>query len=166
MPLNIPQQLFRAQARSDYEVYQLLARRHPCHRLHYLQMATEKLAKVYFWRNGVFPGFSHHRFEPFLGALDSSGRGDFHRMFGYSDPRRFALQKASIFGLALRLQNLVPGGGNNGPNPEYPWPPNRPAESPIAYTFPEWQLWSESTTGRRLRRFVENLLGDYQSYLP
>jgi hypothetical protein len=164
VPLNIPQQLFLDQARSDYEIYRHLSRRHPSHRLHYLQMATEKLAKVYFWRNGVFPGFSHHRFEPFLRALDSSGRTDFHRMFGYADARRFAVQKAAIFSLALLLQNLAPGGGNNGPNPEYPWPPNLPTLAPISYNFSEWRLWSETTPGRRLRQFVENLLDYYPVY--
>lgn len=71
-----------------------------------------------------------------------------------------------INGLATRLQNLALAGGNIGPNPEYPWPPNMPANGPLSYTFPEWQDWNETTSGRRLKIFVENLLQNYLSYFP
>jgi len=87
-------------------------------------------------------------------------------MFGYVDRQRFDLQKASIFDLAQRLQNLAPAGGNSGPNPEYPWPPNMPTNGPLSYNFPEWLDWNEATSGRRLRFFVETLLQDYLSYFP
>ena len=70
MPLNIQQQLFLDQARSDYEIYEHLWHQNTCHRLHYLQMCTEKLAKVYFWRNGHSPGLNHFVFVPFLLDLD------------------------------------------------------------------------------------------------
>ena len=72
MPLNAPQSLFLDQARSDYEIFQFLSRRNVCHRLHYLQMCTEKLAKVYFWRHGNSPGLRHDKFAPFLRDLDTS----------------------------------------------------------------------------------------------
>jgi hypothetical protein len=165
VPLNVPQQLFLDQARSDYEIYGYLSRRDTCHRLHYLQMCTEKLAKVYFWRGGVFPGYGHHKFEPFLRALDTN-RPDFYLMFGYKELRRFNLQKPSIFNLASRLQNLAPSGGNLGPNPEYPWPPNRPTQGPLTHAFVEWSDWNESTAGRRLRFFVSDLLNNYMNYFP
>jgi hypothetical protein len=166
VPRNIPQQLFLEQARSDYEVFGLLSRRNICHRLHYLQMSTEKLAKVYFWRHGRFPGFGHHRFAPFLRDLESSRTADFHRMFSYKDPRRFDSQKTAILDLATRIQELAPAHGNNGPNPEYPWPPNLPTTSPLVHPFTEWHDWSDSATGRRLRYFVENLLQNYPTLFP
>jgi len=153
VPLNTPQQLFLDQARSDYEIYDYLSRKNNCHRLHYLQMCTEKLAKVYFWRHGHSPGLNHFVLVRFL--LDLDPRPDFHQMFGYVDRQRFDLQKASIFDLAQRLQDLAPAGGNSGPNPEYPWPPRatsgpkigRRASSP---TFPiRWTGWFPSFTSRR-----------------
>ncbi len=164
MPLNVPQQLMINQARSDYEIFIHLRGVDVCHRLHYLQMSTEKLAKVYFWRNMSFPGFSHHTFEPFLRSLEA--RPDFHQMFGYRDRRRFDLQKEPIFDLATRLQNLAPASGNDGRNPEYPWPPKHPSISPLSFKYPEWQDWSETTPGRRLKGFVENLLTHYLVYFP
>ena len=46
---------FLAQARSDWNVYRLLSesREPSCHALHYLQMATEKLAKAYRMRESA-----------------------------------------------------------------------------------------------------------------
>lgn len=159
MPLNVPQRLFLDQARSDYAVFRLLSRGEVCHRLHYLQMSTEKLAKAYFWRNGSFPGFGHHKFEPLLRALES--RRDFHTLFGYRDPRRFSSQKSAIFDLATKIQSLAPAHGNNVQNPEYPWPPTMPTTGPLIHQFAEWQDWNHTTAGRRLKYFVENLLQNY-----
>ena len=164
MPINAPQQLFLDQARSDYEIYKRLARQNVCHRLHYLQMCTEKLSKVWFWRQMNPPAGGHHTFEPFLRALKTSGRADFHRWFGYSDPRRLAPQWPAILNLASRIQNLAPGPSN--PNPEYPWPRNLPARSPLSHPPPEWEDWSTTTAGRRLKTFVENLLRHYPVYFP
>ena len=166
MSLKIPQSLFLDQARSDYEVYGRLRGAAECHRLHYLQMCTEKLAKVYFWRNGNPVGLKHHVFEPFLRDLETSRPRDFHQMFGYVAARRFSHLKSSILDLASRIQNLAPGGRNPGPNPEYPWPPAMPTLGPLAYSFPEWRDWNQTTAGRRLHEFVRNLLENYSTYFP
>jgi hypothetical protein len=164
VPLNTPQRLFLDQARSDYDIYRRLARQDVCHRLHYLQMCTEKLSKAWFWRSMSPPGGGHHTFVPFLRALDTSGRADFHRMFGYSNVRRFVSQWPFLLHLASRIQNLAPGMTN--PNPEYPWPRNLPTEGPLAYTFPEWQDWNTTTAGRRLNYFLGHLLEHYLVYFP
>jgi hypothetical protein len=165
VPLNGPQRLFLDQSRSDYEMFRFLGRRDVCHRLHYLQMCTEKLSKVYLWRNGNFPGFGHDKFEPFLNHLDAI-RSDLHGMFGYRDVRHFTLKKPSILDLARSIQRLAPAHGNNGPNPEYPWPPNMPTTSPLVHTFTEWADWNHSVAGRRLKYFVENLLENYPVIFP
>ena len=89
MPNNVPQQLFLRQARSDYEIFESLSPCDICHRLHYLQMCMEKLAKVYFWRSGQSPGFRHDKFEPLLRDLDTTRTADFYRMFGYQDQTLF-----------------------------------------------------------------------------
>ena len=164
MPLNIPEQLFLDQARSDYEVYEVLSRLNMCHRLHYLQMCAAKLAKAYLWRGGVSPGLRHDKSELFLRAL--AIRRDFHEMFGYKHRRRFDLLWPAILGLAIRIQNLAPAGKNIGPNPEYPWPPTNPTTGPLTYDFPEWRDWRRTTPGNRLKYFVENLLRNYDVYFP
>ena len=45
------------------------------------------------------------------------------------------------FDLARHIQELAPAHGNNGPNPEYPWPPTLPTSSPLVHPFAEWQDW-------------------------
>jgi hypothetical protein len=165
VPLNVPQQLLLDQARSDYDVFRFLSRRDVCHRIHYLQMCTEKLSKVFLWRNNHFPGFRHNTFEPFLDHLKNN-RPDLYDMFGYRDVRRFNLQWASILNLARRIQNLAPAHGNNGPNPEYPWPPLTPTFSPLVHPFTEWHDWNSSIAGRRMKHFVENLLQNYAALFP
>jgi hypothetical protein len=129
-------------------------------------MCSEKLAKVHFWRHGYFPGFGHHKFAPFLRDLGTSRVADFHRMFGYKDLRRFKGQETAILDLATRIQELAPAHGNNGANPEYPWPPNMPTASPLVHPFVEWHDWIDSVARRRLRYFVENLLQNYLALFP
>jgi len=128
-------------------------------------MCTEKLSKVYFWRNGSFPGFGHDKFEPFLTQLDAT-RPDLYGMFGYRDVGRFTLQKTFILDLARRIQKLAPAHGNTGPNPEYPWPPTMPTTSPLVHPFTEWDDWNNSVAGRLLRYFVEHLLQNYLAIFP
>ena len=41
-----------------------------------------------------------------------------------------------------------------------------PTTSPLVHTFMEWQDWSDSLAGRRLRYFVENLLQNYSVLFP
>lgn len=122
------------------------------------------LAKDYFWRGMVFPGFHHNKFVLFLRALATCA--DFHEMFGYRRKPRFELRKNSIFDLATRIQNLAPAHGNDGPNPEYPWPPKLPTTSPLVFPYLEWRDSNETTAGRRLGYFVQNLLSQYLHYFP
>ncbi len=62
---------YAAQSRSDFAVYRLyLVDAEECHRLHYLQMACEKIAKAYRLRNPVSFSFddlySHVVFSKFI----------------------------------------------------------------------------------------------------
>lgn len=164
VPLNGPQRLFLDQANSDYGIYLHCKQKSVCHRLHYLQMCTEKLSKVWFWRLLSTPGRGHWTFEPFLRGLETSGRTDFHEMFGYSNAKRFQLLKPKIFDIARRIQDLAPG--LNNANPEYPWPRNFPIAGPLKHSFAEWHDWSSTVAGRRLHDFVKNVLANYTSYFP
>ena len=64
--MNEQQRLFFVQAAADYELFQSLRKvgKYRCHAFHYLQMATEKLSKAYFWKAG-FPGKGHAMFRRF-----------------------------------------------------------------------------------------------------
>ena len=65
---------------------------------------------------------------------------------------------------ALRIQQLAPGPTNA--NPEYPWPRNLPTDSPLTHLFTEFQDWSTTTAGLRVKTFVETILRDYAVYFP
>ena len=70
--MNACQRLWWEQTASDYEVFRLLREQGAvhCHLLHYLQMATEKLGKAYFWRTGRPPTKkSHASVVKFLQAI-------------------------------------------------------------------------------------------------
>ena len=41
-----------------------------------------------------------------------------------------------------------------------------PLPRPLVHAFTEWQDWSESVAGRRLRYFIENLLQNYLAIFP
>ena len=71
--MNPQQAVFLVQARSDFGVFETMrsiATIHPCHLLHYLQMATEKLGKAHAWKHG--PNTTSHRaMVGFLKSLKS-----------------------------------------------------------------------------------------------
>ena len=80
-----PQQdLWLRQALSDYNLFRQLRhdRHEPCHILHYLQMATEKLSKAYLWRAGHPPPKTHTGFVRFLRALRDRNDQDLQRIAG------------------------------------------------------------------------------------
>lgn len=60
---------FGAQAHSDYKTYEILRKTlgvERCHQLHYLQMATEKLAKTFLTRPFSPPKLTHTTFAKFV----------------------------------------------------------------------------------------------------
>jgi hypothetical protein len=66
--MNRIQDLWWQQARSDHQLFTSLRGTGcaQCHLLHYLQMATEKIAKAYFWRSGSAPPKSHAGFAQLM----------------------------------------------------------------------------------------------------
>jgi hypothetical protein len=124
---------FLRQARSDFEVFQLLSEQDgsrvpECHPLHYLQMATEKLAKAAFIALGVQVGyrFSHVAFSH---IPDHLCRRDVAHALGWQDFRAYQRFLARTAGLFRAIDELSPGvgpqqpggGSSEGPNAEYPW---------------------------------------------
>lgn len=164
------QALWWEQARSDHGVLVLL-RRHgaaPCHQLHYLQMVTEKLGKAYFWRKGVPPAKSHAYFVRFLRALASRSGNDRQRIaesFGFGRADDFENWIPTITPLAYDVERLSPDfAGDNGPNPEYPWPRLAPAHAPASFRFDVWTQLTDTGRGKQLLRVIDAAVVGFPRY--
>jgi hypothetical protein len=68
------------------------------------------------------------------------------------------------FPLAYNLQNLAPAEANNGPNPEYPWPHEKPAHCPADATFTLWPVTGATGRMRRLVEFVATAIDRFGTY--
>jgi hypothetical protein len=99
--MNAQQQAFLDQAQSDYAVYQFLNGQAACHRLHYLQMATEKLGKAYFWGTTTPPRNIHEYFYRFLRAI--STRQDIAAAIGFANAQDLTTVINRVIGLADAL---------------------------------------------------------------
>jgi hypothetical protein len=150
---------FRQQALSDYAVFRHLTTQADipiCHRLHYLQMATEKLAKSLLLVGSNAPNErSHYALVPFLRMLP--GRPDIRARLKWADnPQQFKTYiDRKIIPWAEKIQNLVPVGGSDRLNPEYPWL-NGSGEvaCPATYGFPEFS----KVELIRFATFIDNLI--------
>lgn len=154
--MNARQSAFTRQAQSDWSVFRHLrpvgprwwigARRAwcgivgvhpfsfaPCHELHYLQMATEKLAKA-----------------DYQAALHRSGRAAFRRLLtdppnnpgaiaplGFADLASLTRWQGSVSLIVGAIEDLAPQIADHRglPNPEYPWPRGTENQAPVDYSF-------------------------------
>lgn len=112
-----------------------------CHRLHYLQMVSEKLAKAMLTPPAsTSPApTSHAAFVRMLRTLKT--RPDIRRRLGYRDTTSFGRYINSLLELAERIEGLAPDqGGLTKPNPEYPWEDLGTGQirAPAEYRFPEF----------------------------
>lgn len=166
--MNQSQRLWWEQVRSDYQILLLLGERGApaCHQLHYLQMITEKLGKAYSWRTGVPPSKSHASFVRFFQTLDNRKRADRDRiaqLLGFKSAAQFETWIASIAPLAHAIEQLAPAlAGDNGPNPEYPWPRSAPTHAPVSYDFPVWVQLKGS--GRQLLKVIGTAIQQFPNY--
>lgn len=160
------QRLFLVQAKSAFEVYQVLNAHkslHHCHALHYLQMATELLAKANAWRSGPV-GTSHRALVGFLRSLSSNTKAQ--KQLGYDrGNENWAHTIRKIIPVAERLQNMAPSLAADGPNPEYPWPADAPTVAPVEYKFPVWAELTETPYGRALVTLIRNLFAAAEEYM-
>lgn len=132
-----------AQAQDDYAVFCDFKRRtdiRMCQKLHYLQMATEKLAKAFLSPPaGGCPPMIHTALVRFLQI--SKGRPEIRRRMGYgSDHRAYCSYIDSLIGIAMQIEALAPTSGKQQPNPEYPWVNQDGAVmTPATYSFSEFR---------------------------
>jgi HEPN domain-containing protein len=169
--MNEAQELWWEQAKSDLAVFVCLRRVgvHPCHMLHYLQMAAEKISKAYLWRSGTAPPRSHVGLMRFLRALlgRSRSRADLQRIaevFEFTRPRDMDAWVRQIAPFASDLQNLAPAEANDGPNPEYPWPHEAPKHCPATHSFELWARLRDHQQGRTLLKFIEHAINRFDQY--
>jgi len=155
-----PHELWWLQAKSDHDVFIRLRRWgvKPCHQLHYLQMATEKLGKAYFWRSGTPPRRTHAafvRFMRFLGHIRGAERERAASVLAFSRYQDLRSWINSVLPLAYELQRLAPDLAHDGPNPEYPWPPSAPRYVPAEFEFDVWKQLTETGKGRQLVQVID-----------
>ncbi len=117
---------FRRQAVSDYQIFKRFSTPNSevayCHRLHFLQMATEKLAKSFLIGSASeSPKKTHLALVRFLRVL--SGNPDIRERLKFgNNPKQFKAYIDRLIPLAARIEALAPIGGDlERLNPEYPW---------------------------------------------
>lgn len=166
--MNSFQQVWWEQAKSDHDTFVVIRGLGvaQCHSLHYLQMATEKIAKAYFWRSGSPPPRSHAGFAQFLrflGQTRSSEKQRVARLFTFNRFTDFQKWIRAVLPMAYDLEHLAPALADNGPNPEYPWPHKLPRFSPANHDFPIWPLLL-SGQGRDLMRVLDIAVNQFPEY--
>lgn len=135
---------FFVQAWSDYQIFlKLNTPQCPmCHKLHYLQMTTEKLAKGFLchFSGGDAPAKKTHIvFSQFLKV--SKSRKSFKEQLGYSgNSMAYNSYVDSLMPLAEKIEKLAPIGRNfDQVNPEYPWKDHEGnIRCPAKYNFPSF----------------------------
>jgi hypothetical protein len=130
-------------------------------------MASEKIAKAYFWRTGHPPPKSHTGFKSFLKALLVRSPRELNgiaRLFRFTRVKDFERWVTQVLGLARDLENLAPSESNDGPNPEYPWPHAAPVHYPAGHTFRLWVVLANSGRGRKLLEFIDAAVERFPDY--
>jgi hypothetical protein len=135
---------FLLQACSDYAIFKSLSQSPAtpeCHRLHYLQMATEKLAKHHacLGTNGP-PKKTHAALVSLLRQIPNMPQ--MRQMMGYSrNPGGFTAYIKSLLPVATLIEELAPVGGElHRLNAEYPWEDGKGTLlCPHAYSYPEFR---------------------------
>ncbi|MEX0715168.1 MAG: hypothetical protein WD066_01205 [Planctomycetaceae bacterium] len=159
--MNEQQRLYLVQARSDWRVHRRLKSEPVCHRLHYSQMCTEKLAKAFFWRSPGAGNLGHAAFVKFIRAIATNQ--NVAKKLGWNDARSFREWIKDVSDLAYELQALAPSLANDGPNPEYPWPRNGPQHAPVEHDFAAWRR-IQTANGRHLWIMIDKVLENFDEW--
>jgi hypothetical protein len=133
---------FFRQAENDFALFHEFNRSKPmkpaCQQVHYLQMATEKLAKAIKCRwlpKKAQPPTHHVGFVETLRLITNRDR-ELRRRLKYGvDCNRFSEYITSLLPLAQAIEDLAPEGKRQKPNPEYPWNMGGNVICPLDYPF-------------------------------
>ncbi len=158
------QMAFLKQARADWSAYQKTL--HPswpvCHRLHFLQMATEKLGKALLVGGKMsferITG-SHAAFVKFLRV--ASNNYNLHAKLGMNRSQ-LNVYFAQFLPIAHEIETLAPALAQDGPNPEYPWLDKKgQVYVPVDYSFPLIRLL-QSPQGLHLVKYIRIFLIEFE----
>ncbi len=147
---------FLKQARSDWETYQRIddPAWPTCHRLHFLQMATEKLAKALLVADDVSLDkitHTHAAFVKFMRVARKNHNLQKELGMTYS---QIIVHFNRLLPIAREIEILAPTLAQAGPNPEYPWLDNTgEILVPVDYSFPLIKLL-QSPPGTQLLRYI------------
>lgn len=168
--MNKAQEPWWKQSHSDwnaYDVMQKIGSFAECHKLQFLQMASEKISKAYLLRT-FQPKRSHAGFGKFLRLLvQSSSSVDLQRIaqiHQFNHIQSFEQWIQSVRPLADDLEKLAPALAQDGPNPEYPLPHDAPMNSPAIFDFPILKRL-ETSEGRSLLRFMKASIERFPEYV-
>jgi hypothetical protein len=152
------QKAFLKQARIDWEAYQR-TRHEPwpeCHRLLFLQMASEKLGKAL-----LIAGHSslekitqtHAAFVKFMQIAGNNRK--LQKTLGMKKSQQRA-QFKTLLPFAYEIELLAPALSQHGPNPEYPWQDaSGKILAPADYSFPLVKRLHQTPQGLQLLKYVE-----------
>ncbi|WP_437486318.1 hypothetical protein WME75_03260 [Sorangium sp. So ce1014] len=160
---------FAAQGRSDWDVYKhLSALTKPsfpqCHTLHYLQMATEKIAKAYRIRDtaaDVDELVRHH--TGFVEFINQFFRCEMIRdEYRGQDAALQTLQRNAT-ALAREIEKLAPATDRlaSPENAEYPWERDETILIPCTFDFPNLTMLRRPG-GRSVMNLVERAFNDFE----
>jgi len=130
-------------------------------------MATEKLAKAYFWRSGSPPPKNHAGFVQFLrslGGVQQANRQQVANALAFKSFGDLQNWIQAVLPLAYDLERIAPALANNGPNPEYPWPHNAPTDTPVRSRFAVWDQLAQTGRGRQLIQVIEFAIDRFPVY--
>jgi hypothetical protein len=133
------------QAKSDFAMAKELRDRADvpaCQWLHFLQMATEKLARAMIHEPRIKPPQSHLGFVRFLQIMARDSKIGWNRLgkyMGFKSKKDFTAfiisGKKEIISLAHEIEGLAPAIAGDSPNPEYPWQAGTEVVAPVEYQF-------------------------------
>ncbi len=152
------------QARSDLAVFRWLNRPEIeyCHRLHYLQMMSEKLARGYFVspEETEPPEPTHAGLVRMLQVI--KGRRDICAMLGV-DRNSFKEFIDSLLDFVLQVQSLAPAIARfTRPNPEYPWRPLGEENVRVPGEFDFQAFNPRSVQMAKLLNLLDDLISEFQ----
>lgn len=161
------QTAFLKQARSDWDAYQRTRQPAwpPCHRLLFLQMATEKLSKAL-----LIAGHSkletmvqsHAAFVNFMRVVGDNRK--LQEALGMKKAQLRARFK-QLLPLAYEIELLAPALARGGPNPEYPWKDASDSVfAPIDYAFPLIKQLQKTPQGTQLLKYIEIFLLRFEEF--
>ena len=161
---------YAAQSQSDWGIYWLLVRHRPpvpaCHELHYLQMATEKIAKAYMFRDTATreQGLqqAHVAFSKMIGMFLKSPQVKAWYRNRPSDLSEIAVVAHR---LARSIEKLNPAVDREGSptNVEYPWESGGAIHVPCQQTVFPTVRPLEAGAGLASLRLVGKAVEDFAS---